>query len=144
MSISEAWCWGLGSHFENTTSSGTAGISETLFFYNVGHMTFQKNTSHHGVKPCGLVLIHRFFYHYSSKIWLPSTSHPYFILASLHFLSPLPFPSFPVPNTMLQISTFHNADTEDEHNRSDTQSLSYYEIWQAIDVEQCGFKPCRC
>ena len=35
----------FGGHFENMTSSWTAGvqISETLFFYNVGPMTFQKN-----------------------------------------------------------------------------------------------------
>jgi len=35
----------LSGHFENMTSLATAEvqISETLFFYNVGPMTFQKN-----------------------------------------------------------------------------------------------------
>ena len=36
----------LGGHFENMTSSGTAGVHDfgnIVFFYNVGPMIFQKN-----------------------------------------------------------------------------------------------------
>ena len=48
-------------------------------------------------------------------------------------------------NATLQISMLRNVDTEDEENRRDSHvHANVRQIWRTIDVEQCGFKPCRC